>query len=348
MVNTRRSLNDPPTATQVSSQIVNPANESSATIPLQEVIAPEATLPVPELQNQGEIPQAPSPLPLAITPFGGASLPLGAHISTNVIPASAYPTYGLPNIPPRPDVVGVSGHALHPLGQHVPPYIQGLEPQRVDRQEFSGPYTEESDDSSLEDDIAPRRRRHGKKPVRREKQPLTIEERIKAHEAKIQKLKIDMERRQVGHHNQPAAPIPVINLDDYPRPRPVVSQRTDPSDLLPLRVGNPDDPTPPFTEEIMQAHISRKFKMPNIKTYDGMGDPANHVRTFSNALLLQPVNDAIKCRGFPQTLGGMAQLWYCRLPPNSIGSFKELIQAFINQFVSGRVHEKSSASLMNL
>ena len=44
----------------------------------------------------------------------------------------------------------------------------------------------------------------------------------------------------------------------------------------------------------------------------------------------------------------MAQRWYSRLPPNSIGSFRELSQAFIKQFISGRVHEKSSASLMSI
>ena len=109
--------------------------------------------------------------------------------------------------------------------------------------------------------------------------------------------------------------------------RRAVVPRADPINLLPL--GDPDDPTPPFTEEIMNTHISRKFKMPTIKAYDGTGDPANHVRTFSNALLLQPVNDAIKCRAFPQTLSGMAQRWYSRLPPNSIGSFRELSQDFI-------------------
>ena len=69
--------------------------------------------------------------------------------------------------------------------------------------------------------------------------------------------------------------------------------------------------------------------MPTIKAYDGTGDPANHVRTFSNALLLQPADDAVKCRAFPQTLSGMAQRWYSRLPPNSIGSFRDLNQAFI-------------------
>ncbi|XP_074346372.1 uncharacterized protein LOC141685150 [Apium graveolens] len=44
----------------------------------------------------------------------------------------------------------------------------------------------------------------------------------------------------------------------------------------------------------------------------------------------------------------MAQRWYNRLPQNSIGFFKDLSQAFIKQFISGRVHEKSSASLMGI
>ncbi|KAK1357420.1 hypothetical protein POM88_050676 [Heracleum sosnowskyi] len=44
----------------------------------------------------------------------------------------------------------------------------------------------------------------------------------------------------------------------------------------------------------------------------------------------------------------MAQCWYNRLPPNSIGSFKELSKVFINQFVSGGVHEMSSTSLMGI
>ena len=39
--------------------------------------------------------------------------------------------------------------------------------------------------------------------------------------------------------------------------------------------------------------------------------------------------------------------WYSHLPPNSIGSFKELSRAFIGQFINGKTHEKSSASLMN-
>lgn len=43
--------------------------------------------------------------------------------------------------------------------------------------------------------------------------------------------------------------------------------------------------------------------MPTVKAYNETGKTKNHVRTFSNTLLLQPLNDAIKCKAFPQTLG---------------------------------------------
>ncbi|KAK1387031.1 hypothetical protein POM88_015209 [Heracleum sosnowskyi] len=169
---------------------------------------------------------------------------------------------------------------------------------------------------------------------------------IQAHEAETTRLKkLLAEEEAAQSQGRSTGRVPIINLDPTPRrTKRAEAPRGDPSVLLPL--GDPDDPTPPFTQDIMKATISRKFKMPTIKAYDGTGDPANHVRTFSNALLLQPTNDAVKCRAFPQTLAGMTQRWYSHLPPNSIGSFKELRKAFINQFISGRVHEKSSASLM--
>ncbi|KAL8091612.1 hypothetical protein AgCh_034025 [Apium graveolens] len=277
------------------------------------------------------------------------SRPVGYEYSTVV---TTNPPYGMP-LHPEVGGSGYSGRS-EARGQS-PPYIRGLAPIPEDR-EFSGPYTERDSESS-DDEVAPRRRRPGKEPMADGRQrpqstqganPQEVQERIRAHEAEIQRLRRDLEAHQATRPQIPPRgrnPPPVIDLDGLVRRRAVIP-RTDPSNLLPL--GDPDDPTPPFTEEIMNAHISRKFKMPTIKAYDGTGDPANHVRTFSNALLLQPVNDAIKCRAFPQTLSGMAQRWYSRLPPNSIGSFRELSQAFINQFISGRVHEKSSASLMSI
>ena len=174
-----------------------------------------------------------------------------------------------------------------------------------------------------------------------------IQDQIAAYEAGLAKLRAELASAP-RRDKAPPETSHRLGWNTSQRQRSEVHRhRAEPIELTPLP-GNPDDPTPPFTNDIMKAYISRKFKMPTIKTYDGTGDPANHIRTFSNALLLQPVSDAIKCRAFPQTLGGMAQRWYSRLPPNSIGSFKELSRAFIGQFISGKTHEKSSASLMNL
>nr|XP_017250817.1 PREDICTED: uncharacterized protein LOC108221449 [Daucus carota subsp. sativus] len=133
-----------------------------------------------------------------------------------------------------------------------------------------------------------------------------------------------------------------------PEPKDENPRRSSMNQIHLLPAGDPDNPVPPFTEEIMAARISRKFKLPTIKAYDGTGDPANLVRTFMNALLLQPVTEAIKCHAFPQTLSGMAQHMYSRLPPNSISCFADLSRAFIGQFVGSKTHAKSSASLMNL
>ena len=104
----------------------------------------------------------------------------------------------------------------------------------------------------------------------------------------------------------------------------------------------------PFTKEIMAAGISRKFKLLTAKAYHGTGEPANHVQTFMNVLLLQLVTDAINCRSFPQSLSGMAQHGYSRLSPNSVSSFSNLSRAFIGQFIGSKTHAKISASLMNL
>ncbi|XP_074347216.1 uncharacterized protein LOC141686053 [Apium graveolens] len=102
--------------------------------------------------------------------------------------------------------------------------------------------------------------------------PQDVQERIKAHEAEIQRLKPPRPSLAVRQIDLP----PIIDLDG-PTPRRVAAPRPNLSDLMPL--GDPNDPHPPFTDEIMNARISRKFKISAIKAYDGSGDPANHVRT---------------------------------------------------------------------
>ncbi|KAK1374856.1 hypothetical protein POM88_031049 [Heracleum sosnowskyi] len=274
------------------------------------------------------------------------SAPRSLQLHTTDLPQYANQTLGMPSygMPPRPMEGGSGTNPIYHEA-YVPPYIQGLGPQTRQTpfvQDYSGPYTEDEGYTTGED-VAPRRRRSSQ--TNRE-QPQTTREKLAAHEAGTARLKKLLAEEEAAQSRvRTTEGIPIINLDPPARrTKRAEAPRGDPSILLPL--GDPDDPTPPFTQDIIKTATSRKFKMPSIKAYDGTGDPANHVRTFSNALLLQPTNDAVKCRAFPQTLAGMAQRWYSRLPPNSIGSFKELSKAFINQFISGRVHEKSFASLM--
>ena len=63
---------------------------------------------------------------------------------------------------------------------------------------------------------------------------------------------------------------------------------------------------------------------------------------------LQGVADEIMCRAFPTTLKGPARVWFSRLMPNSISTFKELSAQFTAHFISGHRYKKSTACLMSI
>ncbi|XP_075636722.1 uncharacterized protein LOC142608957 [Castanea sativa] len=54
------------------------------------------------------------------------------------------------------------------------------------------------------------------------------------------------------------------------------------------------------------------------------------------------------CRAFPTTLKGPARIWYSRLTPNSISTFKELSAQFASHFIRGHRNKRSTACLMNI
>ena len=54
------------------------------------------------------------------------------------------------------------------------------------------------------------------------------------------------------------------------------------------------------------------------------------------------------CRAFPTTLKGPARIWFSRLTPNSISTFKELSAQFASHFIGGHSYNKSTACLMNI
>ena len=85
-----------------------------------------------------------------------------------------------------------------------------------------------------------------------------------------------------------------------------------------------------------------------MENYDGNKDPLDHLESFKTLMHLQGKPDEIMCRAFPTTLKGLARIWFSRLMPNSISSFKELSAQFASHFIGGHRYKKSTAYLMNI
>ena len=63
---------------------------------------------------------------------------------------------------------------------------------------------------------------------------------------------------------------------------------------------------------------------------------------------LHRVADEIMCRAFPTMLKGLVRIWFNRLTPNSIGTFKELSTQFASYFIKGHRYKKSIVCLMSI
>ena len=88
--------------------------------------------------------------------------------------------------------------------------------------------------------------------------------------------------------------------------------------------------------------------MPHIDNYDGVKDPLDYLETFKTLMHLQGVADEIMCRAFLTTLKGAARIWFSRLTPNSVSTFKELSAQFTAHFICGHRYKKSTACLMSI
>ena len=80
----------------------------------------------------------------------------------------------------------------------------------------------------------------------------------------------------------------------------------------------------PFIVSITSFPLPPKFPMPQLETYDRFKDPLDHLESFKTLMHLQGVVDEIMCRVFPTMLKGPVRIWFSRLTPNSISTFKEL------------------------
>ena len=104
----------------------------------------------------------------------------------------------------------------------------------------------------------------------------------------------------------------------------------------------------PFTASVSSFPLPPKFRMPQVESYDRSKDPLNHLESFKTLMHLQEVADKIMCRAFPTTLKGPARIWFSRLTPNFIGTFKELSALFASHFIEGHRYKKSTACLISI
>ncbi|XP_071923109.1 uncharacterized protein [Coffea arabica] len=105
---------------------------------------------------------------------------------------------------------------------------------------------------------------------------------------------------------------------------------------------------PPFTDDINEERLPPNFKLPAIPSYDGRGDPEDHIHAFISAFRLYCIPDPVICRAFPVFLRGTARKWFWGLEPRSISTLGELVERFLHRFISSRPTTRTSAYLLNM
>ncbi|KAK3017343.1 hypothetical protein RJ639_007524 [Escallonia herrerae] len=88
--------------------------------------------------------------------------------------------------------------------------------------------------------------------------------------------------------------------------------------------------------------------MPSCESYDGTGDPMEHLARFTLGMNLHLVPDQIMCRAFPVTPKGAAHVWFQHLTPCSISCWAQLAESFRSNFLKSRVQRKNSSALFRI
>ena len=104
----------------------------------------------------------------------------------------------------------------------------------------------------------------------------------------------------------------------------------------------------PFTMSVNSFPLLLKFHMLQIESYDGAKDPLDHLESFKTLMHLQGVADEIMCKAFPTMLKGPVRIWFNRLTPNFIDTFKELSAQFASHFIGRHRYKKFTACLMSI
>ena len=87
-----------------------------------------------------------------------------------------------------------------------------------------------------------------------------------------------------------------------------------------------------FTDEVMEHEFPEGFKPVNIESYDGTTDPVVWIEDFLLHIHMAGGDDLHAIKYLPLKLKGPAKHWLNSLPANSIGSWENLEDAFLDNF----------------
>nr|GEZ67228.1 reverse transcriptase domain-containing protein [Tanacetum cinerariifolium] len=101
-----------------------------------------------------------------------------------------------------------------------------------------------------------------------------------------------------------------------------------------------------FIRRISDFSEDKRRRMPaNVKTYDGTGDPDDHLKIFESAATIENWPQPVWCHMFYSTLVGNARNWFSKLPHRSIDGFEELRRAFHMNFTQRKKCAKNPVEL---
>ncbi|GJU65214.1 reverse transcriptase domain-containing protein [Tanacetum coccineum] len=104
----------------------------------------------------------------------------------------------------------------------------------------------------------------------------------------------------------------------------------------------------PFTPRIRHFSLPRT-RMPNhVKTYDGSGDPKDHLKLFQSATKTEGWAMPTWCHMFNSTLTGNASVWFDKLPKESIDSYEDLRTAFGENYLQQTKHIKDPVEIHHI
>ncbi|PWA40431.1 retrotransposon gag domain-containing protein [Artemisia annua] len=99
------------------------------------------------------------------------------------------------------------------------------------------------------------------------------------------------------------------------------------------------DEVDPFMENIRNIKLPKRIRKPdNIPPYDGSEYPVDHIRVFQMTARVYDWDTVTQCHMFKHTLRGAARIWFEHLPQESISSFHELRDAFLESFLGMKRH----------